>query len=506
MDINKIVFSNLNKQNNNYNTNMNSLPDNQAMVVYDPQPSGTSNHNHIYPSMDEMLENDHVRFNKTPYANNDITNIIANMQSDKTSSGVINAFSGTRESYNNEYFNRLLRQFDKTFLSKLVDLHNAMSKKKVNLNDIDSIFEFLAHYKQEMNKSYIYSLLFPERTRGMRIPTKFPIPSLVFHQKSNLTISPNSSGNWYLQWCPQTLLTSGYTTANTGNLLLDNSSAITGSVADTTTTNYTSIIVDRLQTTGMIQAYRLVSASIIITYCGSVDAHSGVLGGGVDISHTDSLQPDTGSSVFSVIDDKIWNLQTNPYEGLRLIYFPKDYNDLNFIRPDVGSQSNGLSTCIRFLLYGQNMPSGGSVRVDLYRNIEAIPHPNMADFVNIDFYKNTGTTSTPGEPALEAGSKIADSGMIITKLSDEKKLERFGSSGGTYGYLDPNLDDDNDNAFNDAARDRRHNHGVMGSILDVAGGLGKTIINEFAGNIPFVGTAVRAGTNWLGDKIHNIYN
>jgi hypothetical protein len=430
------------------------------------------------------------------------------------SSSSIEAFSGHKNRFNSNFYNRLLQQFDRTFLSKLVDLHNAISKKKINLNDIDNIIEFLMHYRKELSANYLYSLLFPEKSKGARVPTKFPIPSMTFQQKSNLTITPNASNNWYLQWTPQSLLSNGFVTANNGNLLLNTSAAVTGSAADATAANYQAITVDRLQNSGMIQAYRLVSASLIISYVGSVDAHSGVLGGGVDISHVDSLLPDTASSVFSTIDDKIWNLQTNPYEGLRLIYFPKDYGDLNFIRPDISTQANGLSTNIRFLVYGQNMPTGASVRVDLYRNFEAMPFPAMSDFVTIDFFKTKGnTSSSSGEPAIEAGSKIAENGLTITKLSDETRLRDFANSGGLYGFKDPDFDTST-GAFDDAVRQKDEQQGMVGSLLDVAGGLGKTIIDEGVdrtiGNIPFIGgmlgSGIKSGFGWIGDKISNIYN
>ena len=435
------------------------------------------------------------------------------MQTAAPSSNKISVFAGRSGNFNSEFYNRLLRQFDRTFLSKLVDLHNQLGKQKLNLNEIDNIIEFLIHYKKELTNNYLYSLLFPERSKGTRIPTKFPIPSMTFQQKSNLTINPNVSNNWYFQWCPQTLLSTAFVTANNGNCLLNNSAAITGSVADTTAANYTAITVDRLQNAGMIQAYRLVSASLIISYVGSVDAHSGVIGGGVDVSFVDSTLPDTASSVFSTIDDKIWNLQTNPYEGLRLIYFPKDYSDLNFIRTDVSTATNGIPTCIRFLLYGQNMPIGASVRIDLYRNFEAIPFPGMSDFVTVDFFKpKNSNPNSQGEPAIDAGSKIAESGVTVTKLSDEKALEDYALSGGSYGFKDTN-DDIGENAFEDVAMGRKDS-GFFGSLFDIAGGLGKTLIggmvNNTIGNIPFIGGGIASGINsgldFFGNKISNIFN
>jgi hypothetical protein len=420
----------------------------------------------------------------------------ANLQQ---SSNKIVPFVGKKGMFNDKFYNNLLKQFDRTFLSKLVDMHNVMAKDKINLNDVESVLEFLIHYKKELSASYLYALIFPEKSKGCRIPTKFPIPSMAFQQRSCLTITPNSSSNWYLQWTPQSLLSSAYVTPNNGNLLLNNASALTGSVIDSTAANYTSITVDRLQNANMIQAYRLVSASMIITYVGSVDAHSGVIGGGIDISYVDSLFPDTASSVFSTIDDKIWNMQVNPYEGMRLIYFPKDYNDLSFIRPDISTQTNGVSTCLRFLIYGQNMPLGASVRVDLYRNFEGIPFPGMSDFVSMDFYKSKSVSSSSNEPAIDAGSKIAESKVTITKISDEDKLNDFAISGGNIGFDDYDKDETIHESYE---QDTGIIGKIGGTIVDIAKGLGKTLIGEVLddtiGNVPFVGKYL---SDWIGNKI-----
>lgn len=416
--------------------------------------------------------------------------------------GSLTPFGQKNESpaMNPKFYNRLLRQFGKTFLLKLVHGYNALSKQVINLDEVDDVIELIIKMRQEITKSYLYSIIFPEKCRGMRIPTKFPIPSMTFYQKSHLTITPNSSGVWYLQWCPQTLLTSSFNTANQGNLLLNNSSTLTGGTADTTATNYTSVTIDRLQSAGMIQAYRLVSASLIISYVGSVDAHAGVLGGGVDISMTDSILPDTSASAFNVIDDKIWNLQASPYEGLRLIYFPKDYNDLNFIRPDVSSQSNGLSTVIRFLVYGQNMPAGASVRCDLVRNFEGLPLPAMADFVTMDFHKQKtpGGYSKSGDPALDAGSLVAENNAVITKGTDEGILGEFADRAQNFGYNDFT---DTGYSFED---EKDENHGIFGNILDIAGGLGVDLLKSTVGKIPYVGDVAKMGIDYLGQKAHKL--
>lgn len=422
--------------------------------------------------------------------------VLAEMVFANPSSRKIDPFAGRNVIFNEEYYNNLVKQFDTTYLSRIVDLHNTLGDDTLDLNELDKLFDFFEHYKKELCSNYLYSLIFPEKSKGTRIQTKFPIPSMTFQQKSSFTITPNLVNNWYLQWTPQTLLSSAFVTANNGNLLLNNAVALNGSTADVTAADYTSITVDRLQNASMIQACRLVSASMIISYIGSIDAHSGVLGGGVDISYTDSNLPDTSASVFSVIDDKIWNIQSNPYDGLRLIYFPKDYSDLNFIRPDISTQSNGLSTCIRMLAYGQNLPTGSSVRVDLYRNFEAIPFPTMADFVSLDFSRATKQIPTNGEPALDIGSKVAEAGLAVSKISDAPLLEKFAKANGGLDYSYKPVKSLENFDYEKKEAKPEESRGFFGSLWDIATGLGKILkrgrdvaIKETVGNLLGKGAA-----------------
>lgn len=317
---------------------------------------------------------------------------------------------------------------------------------------------------------------------------------------------------WYLQWTPQSLLDSAYAVANNGNLLLNNATTLTGLAADATASNYTSITVDRLQTAGLVQAYRLVSASLIISYIGSIDAHSGVLGGAMDISFYDSLLPDTASAQFSVIDDKMWSVNANPYEGLRLIYFPKDYSDFNFLRMNISTQVNNLPTCLRFLAYGQNLPGGSSVRVDLYRNFEAIPTPAVADYVNMDFAKQSPAQNK--QDPVTAGKIIAEQNLAVTKNTAEDKQKLMNSINQVSGIETPIVERpmpgyrslpkkaDIDNEIE--MEDRALNKSAKGSLWDVAWGLGKKIVGGPVGDllsfIPGVGPLIK-GAKVIGNTI-----
>ena len=192
---------------------------------------------------------------------------------------------------------------------------------------------------------------------------------------------------------------------------------------------------------------------------------------------------------------------------MNFLILPKDYADLNFIRPDIGTQANGLPTCIRFLVYGQNLPVGSSVRIDLFRNFEGIPFPGMADFVTMDFYRSKGVNkSQSGEPAIDAGSKIAENRLTITKANATPSLESFLKNGTDTIYREPEQEDIKAGKPNDK-------HSLLGSMVDVATGLGKILIGTgvqyTSGMIPFVGPMISAGVDkgldWAGDKVHNIY-
>lgn len=71
--------------------------------------------------------------------------------------------------YNSDYYQHLLEQFDKTFLSKLVDLHNSLFNDYINFNEIDDLLDFFKDYKNQLEDLYYKSLLFPEKYKNARL-------------------------------------------------------------------------------------------------------------------------------------------------------------------------------------------------------------------------------------------------------------------------------------------------------------------------------------------------
>jgi hypothetical protein len=412
--------------------------------------------------------------------------------------------------YNKEFVARLNQNFDQTFLSKMIDFYNTLgTKEKIRLSDIDNIVEFFQKFMESSKKRYLMSLVFPETGYGVRIPTKFPLPTATFKQKTFFTVTPNSSGNFYLQFTPQSLLETGKSyTANTGELLLNNSAGLNGTTADTNTANYTPLTVARIagvaNTVGppvvinnlLVNAYRLVSASLVLTYQGSIEQHSGTLGSGLDVSFYDSLNPDTEASVFSVIDDKMWSYRGEPGNGLRIVYFPKDYSDLNFLRPSISTQTQGLSTCVRFLIYGHNLPSGASIKVDLYRNFEYIPTPGWTDYVNMEASQSRELPMGGQDVAIDIASSVPSNNMAITAATDKKKLEDYLENQFPVIPFSP----DTSQPF-----ERPKPSSPIGWVGDVAKSMGKaiagTLINNVTSRIPVLGPLIAGMANRIGDKL-----
>jgi hypothetical protein len=127
-------------------------------------------------------------------------------------------------------------------------------------------------------------------------------------------------------------------------------------------------------------------------------------------------------------------LTVNPFDGLRLVYFPKDYSDLSFIKPDKSLSEQAIPSCVRMFVYGQNLPPGSTVRVDLYRNFEYVPLPNMTDFVNTDI--NKSGVNFKGEPTLDVGAAIAENNLAVTPFTKTPIIQNIIDQASKSGYLD----------------------------------------------------------------------
>lgn len=442
---------------------------------------------------------------------------------------------------NLEMYNKAVESFGKAYLQKIVQIHNSAMKDKIRLEQITDALDFIEEYQKESNKSYLQSLIFPERTRNVRVPSKFPIPTLTFHQKNQFTVTPNNSGNFLVQWNCQSLYDNSTANPTYSDLWINTAATLTGAATGNAST---ASRVNFLNVSGTLNAYRLVSATILVTYIGSIDAHAGVIGGGIDINIASSAGgEDTSLTNFTNVDDKMFSYQSLPFNGLKLNYFPKDYADLNFYKiPDNTAatqlNSQGLSSWIKLIVYGQNLPSGSSIRIDLYRNFEAIPASSFSDMVSaqLPIQKNP-VNNLNDNAALDDAKKmvdikaaamtlpeakaLADSGLVPkideapkgTVLQDfreflDKNYESFDAV--VPGNFAENLRDWTTVADRSATRvrDKGFNAETVGmSLADVLlskeglRGTIQKIPEKFLSKIPVIGDPLKKGYRWITDKL-----
>lgn len=330
-----------------------------------------------------------------------------------------------------KYLTKMKRgnMFSKNILSYLVDIHSSFSGNKVDINKIELSLQVLESLIREIERHYLFSLVFPEhpKAKNARIPTKFPIPSFTFQQKSQFTIKP-LGGNFQLQYIPQALF-DDQTLTTVGSIWVCEDATLSG-VTAVTVDKYTLNKIDYLLLKDAVQVYRLVSCTILATYIGSIDQHSGILGGAVDISYVNTNTADVQYSIFSNTDDKMFAIQTIPFNGLKLNYFPKDYVDFNFIRVNnatVSLSNQGVPTHTRLIMYGQNLPRESSIRIEIIRNFEAIAASGFIDLTGTNSVVADSTKidsdEKNGDFALSMGGKMTEKNFVTMPIAEIKEKE-----------------------------------------------------------------------------------
>lgn len=319
---------------------------------------------------------------------------------------------------------KISNRYGMEFINSLKGLVYSLSGNELNLENTMTFIDVLNKLKEDMTKKYLYSLVFPEKSKGARIPTKFPVPSTTFQQSDFLILTPNSSGNFVVQWCPQNL------SAGTANneVVVNTNVALLGTNADTNYVTSTALV---NTTNTSWQAFRVVSACMIVQYIGSYLNLQGILGGGLDISTVNTNSFDSNYSIFSNIDDRLWSQTSKVEDGVKICYFPKDYIDHEFIKPNVTPAVNNLSSIIRLLVYGQNLPtnSGNCIRIDFVKNVEAIPGPALADIVEMGYLESDNSN----EYGLNASKILTNKNLVTSKLSEQNVLGQvFDTKGQDY--------------------------------------------------------------------------
>jgi hypothetical protein len=327
--------------------------------------------------------------------------------------------------------NGLVEKYDKKMLNWLVQLHQAISKESINLDEVGSLMEMVKHISNEYNDRYLMSLLYPESNYG-KIPTPFPVPTSEVRDHLTYTITTSaadaatnsSGGNFCFVYNPYYCSDKSATTRS--SFYLNTNTTMGGAATDD---NF--IARDVGQSTlpsGMYSTYRLVSASVTVNYIGRMDIVSGTLGCGIGfngvapagLTGTDKATNAAVYGNFNLIDDAYFSQRTQCINGLRMIYFPLDNNYTNFI--PLTNAINGFY----FVVYGQGLPaSSASVRVDIYLNYEFTVNPAYSSYVA----QSPGCCGDTGSALNYATGLIQRNPNLVTQANGEVGRSTISSAG-----------------------------------------------------------------------------
>ena len=94
--------------------------------------------------------------------------------------------------------NEIMAQIDKydaTMLSYLARLYEAINGEKMDFTKIKSAVDALASFNKKAEYNYLNNLLYPEKCKGVKIPSPIPVPSCSFQLHNCVTLTTNHHGN-----------------------------------------------------------------------------------------------------------------------------------------------------------------------------------------------------------------------------------------------------------------------------------------------------------------------
>lgn len=237
----------------------------------------------------------------------------------------------------------------------------------------------LSEYKNTNMDRYIHYLTEPEICINAKIPSHYPVPTSSVKLHNTYIGTTNSYGNFVIGGLPFYINDVGVP-----NSTFFYNSGI--NLDGTTPSNYNvPINMGQTQPAGIYASYRLVSASLVCSPRLSPLNMSGTLSGGIyqdvtithtPVSPTNVIQGCQAYTVFSNIDNSLYNQCALSKDGLRLLYFPVDpvlesFSIVGASRPEFG-----------FFIYGQGLPANSScVRFDFYANFECGVTPSFSQWI-----------------------------------------------------------------------------------------------------------------------------
>ena len=97
---------------------------------------------------------------------------------------------------------KMIDDYDANFLGYIARLYEAINGEKLDFANIKNAVDALAKFNERQEFNYLNNLLYPEKCKGVKIPSPVPVPSCSFQLHNSTTISTNNRGNLALIFNP----------------------------------------------------------------------------------------------------------------------------------------------------------------------------------------------------------------------------------------------------------------------------------------------------------------
>lgn len=293
------------------------------------------------------------------------------------------------------------------------------------LSDTDK--EYLIDQLRTLNQAgtsdYILATLFPEYHDAVRFPMMFPNPTAVFKHHEYFDCTPGSDGKILIQLLP----TQTWSEVYSSGLKHDDHYLRMYTKFDSATNKFNSTDMLKVHDTigDFYESVVLRGAVIRAFYIGTDEKMSGFLQGSIDYFAKTNL--DSYIPTIDDVEDGYYKQFAKPNEGIRVVWFPKDYNDYNFNEP--GITRNGTNLYI----YGSGLDPDQTIRVDVIRHFEGFPKTHVRDYIEVKRPSSTAAQSameTMGAVHVKAPEllmvKPKDAGYVSRNLRKKGgAFERF---------------------------------------------------------------------------------
>ena len=347
---------------------------------------------------------------------------------------------------------KMIDDYDANFLSYIARLYEALNGEKLDFTNIKSAVDALAKFNEKQEFNYLNNLLYPEKCKGVKIPSPVPVPSCSFQLHNSTTISTNNRGNLALVFNPF-FLANRTTPFNNGagddyvwqngtnkywvdyftSMAINNDDTLTGYEPN-----------ERWKPLDIFQSipdvysqYRLVSASIVVKYIGRLDIVSGVIGGAIVFDESPEMiaaghmtindVPNIWTAIpsnlekygnFDLAMDSFYHQENLCIEGMRQLFFPVDNSYEEYVKlfkenlptystegPSeqlkITTDSDYLKNGFRYMIYTLGAPPNSACfKVDIYCNFECLPNAEFLNYIPLSINVDSTTQEQKKEATL----------------------------------------------------------------------------------------------------------